>query len=92
MDERKAKIRSFLARYIRNRDLPDDVDIFASGFVTSLFAMQIVLFVEGEFGLRLGSGDLRLDNFRTINALDGFVERKLVAAPAEAASGGASQP
>lgn len=76
MQENKAKIRSFLTRHIQNQDLPDDVDIFASGFVNSLFAMQLVLFVEGEFGVELGNEDLNLDNFRSINALADLIERK----------------
>jgi acyl carrier protein len=76
MEENKAKIRAFLSRHIHNQNLQDDVDIFASGFVNSLFAMQLVLFVEGEFGVQLGNEDLRLDNFRSITALADLVERK----------------
>ncbi len=30
-DENKEKIRTFLSRYIRNHELQDDEDIFASG-------------------------------------------------------------
>lgn len=76
MEENKTKIKTFLSRHIRNQNLQDDVDIFASGFVNSLFAMQLVLFVEGEFGIKLGQEDLRLDNFRSIIALADLVERK----------------
>lgn len=76
MDENKNKIKAFLSQHIQNRDLQDDVDIFASGFVNSLFAMQLVLFVEDEFSLRLDNEDLRLDNFRSINALADLVARK----------------
>lgn len=76
LPENKPRIREFLSRYIRNQDLQDDTDIFASGFVTSLFAMQIVLFLEGEFGITLDSDDLRLDNFRSIDALATLVARK----------------
>lgn len=76
MDGNKAKIREFLGRHIKNHELQDDVDIFANGFVNSLFAMQLVLFVEGEFGITLGNEDLKLDNFRSINALNELVERK----------------
>jgi acyl carrier protein len=76
MEETKVKIKNFLSRHIQNQNLQDDIDIFASGFVNSLFAMQLVLFVEGEFSIQLGSEDLDLDNFRSINALANLVERK----------------
>lgn len=76
MEENKVKIKAFLSRHIKNQDLQDDVDIFASGFVNSLFAMQLVLFLEGEFGIELGQEDLKLDNFRSIIALADLIERK----------------
>ncbi|MDY6838551.1 MAG: phosphopantetheine-binding protein [Thermodesulfobacteriota bacterium] len=78
MKENREKIRAFLARYISTHDLRDDDDIFASGFVNSLFAMQLVLFVEGEFHLRIENEDLKIKNFRSINALSRLIERKVL--------------
>ena len=72
----KAKAKQFLAQHIKNYDLQETEDIFALGFVNSLFAMQLVLFVEKEFQLTVENEDLQLDNFRTINALAAFIERK----------------
>jgi acyl carrier protein len=46
------------------------------GFVNSLFAMQLVLFVEKEFDVRVENDDLDLENFRSANAIVRFVERK----------------
>ncbi len=76
MNDNKIKIREFLGKHIQNHELDDGVDIFASGFVNSLFAMQLVLFMEGEFGIELGNEDLDRDNFRSINALSNLLERK----------------
>jgi methoxymalonate biosynthesis acyl carrier protein len=76
--EIKSKIRQFLAKFFRNYDLQEDADIFALGFVNSLFAMQLVTFVEKEFEISVENEDLDLDNFRTINALTSLVERKRV--------------
>ena len=78
MEQNKGKIKSFLSQYIQNHDLQEDEDIFASGFVNSLFAMQLVLFVESEFGIKIESDDLNIDNFRSIQALANLVERKTV--------------
>lgn len=76
MDENKIKIRHFLSKFIQNQNLQDDEDIFASGFVNSLFAMQLVLYVESEFLIKIENKDLKIDNFRTINALTNLIERK----------------
>lgn len=78
MQDIQAKTRAFLAKYIQNIDLQDDQDIFEMGFVNSLFAMQLVLFVENEFGFALDNEDLDIDNFRTISAIANLVQRKLV--------------
>lgn len=72
----RSKIRQFLARYFKNYDLKDDEDIFSLGFVNSLFAMQLVMFVEQTFQVAIADEDLNIDNFRTINALASLVERK----------------
>ena len=74
--ETRADIRRFLARSFRNYAFRDDEDIFATGFVNSLFALQLVVFVENAFGLSVESADLEISNFNTIDAIHGFVERK----------------
>ena len=75
MDER-AKIKAFLGKYFRNLDLQDDQDFFALGFVNSLFAMQLVLFVEKELGVPVSNEDLDIANFCSINAIMQLVQRK----------------
>lgn len=76
MNENKAKIRNFLSRYIRNYDLANDTDIFGGGLVNSLFAMQLITFLEKEFAITIENEDLKLDNFRTINAMVNLLEKK----------------
>lgn len=76
MEASKTKIKSFLSRFFRNHDLQSDEDIFASGFVNSMFAMQLVLFVEQEFNITIENEDLDFENFRTINAIANLIERK----------------
>jgi methoxymalonate biosynthesis acyl carrier protein len=78
--ENKERIRAFLTRFFRDHALGDDEDIFATGYVNSMFAMQLVQFVEGEFGVAVENDDLELDNFRSLNAIAALVERKTAAA------------
>lgn len=77
MDEKKEKIRTFLLSVIRSSDLQEDDDIFALGFVDSLFAMELVLFVESEFQITVEKKDLDYENFKSINAVTSLVERKM---------------
>lgn len=77
MEGIKIKIRAFLSRFFRKHQLQDDEDIFALGFVNSLFSMQLVMFLEKEFAVRIENTDLDLNNFRTINTIAELVQKKL---------------
>jgi methoxymalonate biosynthesis acyl carrier protein len=77
MPEIRTAIRTFLAGFIRTNTLTDSTDIFATGFVNSMFAMQLLLFIEKNFALSVANDELDLANFRSIDAMTAFVERKL---------------
>jgi acyl carrier protein len=77
MEDIKIRIRNFLARSFPVDDLQDGDDIFARGLVNSLFAMQLVLFLEKEFKISIANEDLDLDNFRSVDAMRRMVGAKL---------------
>jgi len=76
----RADIRTFIEGRLRAVDLADDQDIFAMGLANSLFAMELVLFIEKHFGMQISNEDLDIANFRTISAMAGLVDRVRVAA------------
>ena len=80
----ETRIKQFLSRFFKSHDLQPDEDIFALGFVNSLLAMQLVAFVEKEFGIKVEDDDLDLDNFRSITAISRLVAKKRAAAQASA--------
>ena len=49
----KTEIREFLSEHIPNHELQDNDDFFDMGLVNSLFAMQLVLFIEQEFDVEI---------------------------------------
>lgn len=73
----KAPIRAFMSRSFNGHSFADHDDVFALGFGNSLFAMQLVTFVEEEFGIELEAEDLDMSNFSTIEAVSTLVGRKL---------------
>lgn len=70
------KVKNFLQRYIGDKEIDLDEDIFSSGLVNSLFSMQLVLFMEKEFQLKIENKDLDLKNFKSLNAISEFVLTK----------------
>ncbi len=75
-DSVKPRLRAFLARALRTSRLEDDDDIFEVGNASSLFAMELVLFIEETLGIALVDGDLERDNLSSIDAIAALVARK----------------
>jgi len=80
MDEMeiKQKIRAFFAKFVGSMEIDEEEDLFTSGLVNSLFAMQLVLYTEKEFCFKVENEDLDLKNFNSINAITGFIQRKKI--------------
>jgi methoxymalonate biosynthesis acyl carrier protein len=76
----RAAIRGFILDKFPNAELADDQDIFTLGFVNSLFAMELVLFVERHFEMQVSNEELDIANFRSVDAMAALVERARLAA------------
>ena len=72
----KESLRRFIQQSVQLPQLADDEDLFATGIVNSLFAVQLVTFIEKTFGLEVDAEDLEIRNFRSLNAATAFVEKK----------------
>lgn len=79
-----ADIREFVQRKHPTAAVQDTTDIFALGFINSLFAMQLVMFLENNFGIRIPNEELTLDHLRTVTAMTELVERQLATAAGSA--------
>jgi acyl carrier protein len=77
----RADVRGFVAERFGGVPFSDTDDIFALGFVTSLFAMQLVLFLEQRFGLEIPGEELSLANLGTVAAMSDLVGRCLSRSP-----------
>ncbi|WKU05662.1 acyl carrier protein [Micromonospora sp. HUAS LYJ1] len=67
-----------LARFLTartGRSWPPDTDLFATGGLSSLFAMELVVHLEQTYGVTVRGADLRLDNFRTLRRMVALVDR-----------------
>jgi acyl carrier protein len=69
-------IRDFVRTKTNDAELDDRSDIFDTGYVSSMFAVQALTWTERTFNLEITSEDLMMDNFRSIEAIARFVETK----------------
>jgi acyl carrier protein len=73
----KRAIRHFILSSVALSQLDDDADLFEAGIVNSLFAVQLLTFVEKTFAIEVGMDDLDIDNFKSVNATAAFVQRRV---------------
>lgn len=71
------KIARFLGKYFDTDKVSGDDNIFEKGLVGSLFAMQLVSFLEKEFNIVINNDELDLDNFKDVHSINAFVTSKL---------------
>jgi len=73
------KIRQFVLEKFpafRQKGLQDQDSLIESGIVDSMGMLEIVAFVETEFGIMIEDTDLATENFQSIVALSKFLETK----------------
>lgn len=69
------RLRQFIQDSFFVDQVGDDESFLASGIIDSLGIMQIVAFVESEFGVAVPDADLVPANFDSINRIAAYVER-----------------
>jgi acyl carrier protein len=78
-DPVKRRLREFVAKnfYLADPASFDDASSFLDrGVIDSTGVLELVSFVEAEYGIAVADEDIVPDNFDSIDALAGFVARK----------------
>ncbi|GLY50810.1 phosphopantetheine-binding protein [Lentzea sp. NBRC 102530] len=70
----ESTVQAYLESKLKSTVDPDQ-DLMASGLVSSMFAMQLVVYLESTFGVAVVGSDLKLDNFRSVRSMTALVER-----------------
>ncbi len=79
----RERIRAFLLEnfYVTDpTDLADDTHLITSGIVDSTGMLEVITFLEREYGVQVEDRETTPENLATVERLDAFVARKLAAA------------
>ncbi|MGW6580026.1 phosphopantetheine-binding protein [Streptomyces globisporus] len=79
-DDTVAKAATVVRNYVRSNmsalrdeDLHDEDNIFEKGFVTSIFAMQLLDFIETTFDVEVPDDRITLQNFSSVQRISRMV-------------------
>lgn len=56
-------------------DIDENTDLFREGHVNSLFALEMVVFLEKTFSFKIPRKEMKKDNFKSVAAMASLVER-----------------
>ena len=76
-DDLISKLSSFIVREILKqpeRIIASDAKLISSGLIDSFSLMDIALFVEDMFGVRIEDTELNVDTFDTLQELSDLIE------------------
>jgi acyl carrier protein len=79
LDSNTERIKSFLIEKFplaRKRNVQLDDSLIDSGIVDSLGILDLVSFLEGQFGMQISDEELLPENFQTIKCIADLVKRK----------------
>lgn len=74
------KVRGYILANLMFTDdasqLPDDVSLLDRGIIDSTGVLEIVLFLEEEFGIKVKDADMLPENFDSVGSIARFVGRQ----------------
>lgn len=73
------KIKAFILTDIANEpnlSISDDDDLLGSGIIDSMGIMKLVAFIENEAGVKIPPGEIVIENFMNLNAIEQYLEKK----------------
>jgi methoxymalonate biosynthesis acyl carrier protein len=73
-------LQDFLVNRTKKSWEPEE-DLFASGHVSSLFALELVVYLEKAYGVEVEGEYLSIEHFRTIRRIEQMVRELQAATP-----------
>jgi acyl carrier protein len=71
----KEAIRTYIGEELLEDDAPigDDENLLADGMVDSIGMLRLIGFIEASYGVQVPLEDITIENFRSIEALSGYL-------------------
>jgi acyl carrier protein len=75
----EAKVRGYILENLLftsdGAQLPNDASLLDRGIIDSTGVLEIVLFLESEFGVKVKDSEMLPENFDSVNNIVNFVQR-----------------
>jgi len=69
-------VGEYIVQNVGMDDIDHDLDIFEEGLVSSLFAIELMTYLERNFEVKVTMEDLDMDNFKSVNSICEYIMEK----------------
>lgn len=76
-NESRDIIKNYILKQVSDLELDYDLKIFEEGLVNSLFAIELMTFLEKTFQIKIKLEDLDMENFQSVNSIANFIKQKV---------------
>jgi acyl carrier protein len=82
MNTIQQRVREFIVKnfYVDASAVGDDTSLINDGIIDSTGMLEMIAFLEAEFGVRVEDREMTPDNLETLNRIGAFLNRKRPAA------------
>ncbi|WP_434752102.1 acyl carrier protein [Paenibacillus amylolyticus] len=70
------KVNQYVLSNVNIDRIDYDLDIFEEGLISSLFAIELMTFLERNFDIKITTDDLDMNNYKSIHRIADFVCNK----------------
>jgi len=79
MSDLQENIAEFIAARVGKASIAPTASLIESGLVDSLIVLEVVGYLEAEFGVEFTPEDITLENFETVEAIETLVRQQRAA-------------
>jgi acyl carrier protein len=80
MDDSVRTVKEYILDQFLPGESPDNLTettpLFTSGLLDSIASLQLVTFLESEFGIKVAAHEVVPDNLNTLTSIAGFIRSK----------------
>lgn len=75
MNEIREEVMSFLDQFFDVKEIDEHTNFIKGGMVNSLFAMQLILFLEEKYNIEIANEDINPENFCSVYAIMQYLKK-----------------
>ncbi|MGJ3254966.1 MAG: acyl carrier protein [Alcanivorax sp.] len=63
--------------FMDKNEISNDTALFSGGLIDSVSLLEIVVYLEKTYGIKVAGTELALENFDSLDNISGFIAKKL---------------